>query len=173
MKRTMIVLVLVFSLAMLCVSGITIKGVDNVETLSEENTTEYAATFISITITDSDDDYECRSIYTKEYGDKLAITYMKGDVNIADIDSLKAGQTIFFRIENVWADQFGEMPSFGILSLRTEEREIFSLSSSAKYQEQQFFRVKMTAVGFIPILLLLSIHCVLLLRGINVFKKLP
>ena len=79
---------------------------------------------------------------------------------------------MFFRIENIWLDQFEETRFIHIVSLRTEETEILSLSRYIEHMNQQNFRGKMMAIGAGTIFLLASIHWILRLRGVNIFHKL-
>jgi uncharacterized membrane protein YeiB len=172
MKRKKLTVVsLVFSLIFFigAVTGLIVAS--TTEKISEKNTTEFTATVTSIK-TEGSGTGQFGKIYTEEYGDKLNIFYIKKIVDVDDFSDIQAGQTVFFRIENVWLEQFEEMDFVTIVSLKTAEKEILSLSSYAEYMEHQYFRIRITCIIFIPILLLSSIYCVLLLKGVNVFRRL-
>ena len=140
--------------------------VNNFEKLSEHNTTEYTATVTNIEMKGSGTG-EYGKIYTEEYGE-LYIYYIRNIVDMDDFNNLQAGQTVFFRIENIWLEK---MDFIKIVSLKTAEKEMFSLSSYAEYMEHQYFRASIPGIIIIPICLLAAIHFTLLLKGINIFRR--
>lgn len=169
-RKKLTVVVLVFSiLSFIATVGGSIVA-STVETISEKNTTEYTATVTSVKIEGSGTDKYGR-ICTEEYGDKLLISVSKKLVDMNDFENIQAGQTVFFRIQNVWVESFEEMDFVIIVSLKTEEKEILSLSNYAAYRENQDFKIRMIGIVGAPIFLLISVHCILRLKGINVFRR--
>ena len=88
---------------------------------------------------------------------------------------MQRGQTIFFRVEKIWLKQIIERegwPFIHVIAIRTEEDEIVSLDDYNKQRIEG--RVAPTIAGsvVVSIFLLLSIHCALLLKGINIFRRL-
>jgi hypothetical protein len=71
----------------------------------------------------------------------------------------------------MWIDQFEKMRYIPIVSLRTQEKELVSLSSYNDYMAPQIFMATIAGIAVALIFLLISIHCILLLRGINVFRR--
>lgn len=144
---------------------------NNSEKPSEKNTTEFTATVIYVEMGGTGAE-KYGVIYTEEYSStKLNIFNIKriGDTN--DLQNLQTGQTVFFRINNVWLDQFEEMEFVDIISLRTEEKEIFSLSNYEEYISQQRFAATIVGIVVTLIFLLASIHCAALLKGVNIFRR--
>jgi hypothetical protein len=138
--------------------------------LTEMNTTEFEATVRSIEIYGEGTREYC-IIHSEEYGDKLITYSIRGISDISDFDRFKSGQTVFFRVENIWLNQFEELTVFPIVSIRTENEEIVSLSSYCEYRASSLLEPTIAGIVVILIFLMLSIHCVLLLRGINVFRR--
>ena len=140
------------------------------ERLTEINTTEFTATIENVEIMKAKNGDYC-TVYTEEYGDKLAVHNAESIIDINAFKNLRTGQPIFFRIENVWIDQIESMPFIPIAALKTVEKEIMTLDSRNKYDEN--ILLEMTKIGTIlgAVFLLIVIHCILLLKGINVFSR--
>lgn len=65
----------------------------------------------------------------------------------------------------------GEIGDGSVVSLKTEEREIFSLTDYNQYFYESDLPPKITLSVMALILLFLAVHCALLLRGINIFHR--
>jgi len=146
--------------------------------LTEMNTTEFEAAVRSIEIY-GEGTHERSIIHSEEYGDKLTTYFIREISDISDFTRLESGQTVFFRVENIWLSNFEgkmyipieEMTFIPIVSIRTENEEIVSLSSYCEYMASSLLEPTIAGIVVILIFLMLSIHCVLLLRGINVFRR--
>ncbi|MCL2462317.1 MAG: hypothetical protein FWF44_06585 [Defluviitaleaceae bacterium] len=143
-----------------------------IEPASEENTTELIATVKNVEIREIGDS-EFGEIYTEEYGDGVIAFYsgiLRETISMDDFNSLQTGETIFFRIENV---RLNNLEIFiPVVSLRTAEKEMISLSSYNQDRDSGNPSLRRGGIFFISISLLASIHCVLLLSGVNVFRVL-
>ncbi|MGI6116051.1 hypothetical protein [Luoshenia tenuis] len=141
---------------------------------SEANTTELSATVTGIGIKGEGDHKYC-AIYSQEYGDKLSTYELRGISDISDFTSLQRGQTIFFRVEKIWLKQIIERenwPFIHVIAIRTEEDEIVSLDDYNKQWIEGHVAPTIAGSVVVFIFLLLSIHCALLLKGINIFRRL-
>lgn len=135
----------------------------------EADTTEFSATVSRFEIKGTGDN-KYGILYTNEYGEKLLIR--KEFVNESNLVNLQEGQTIYFRIENNWVDVFYETDFVYIVSLHTDEVEIISLDQYNAAMHSNYNNM-ITAAVFTGILfLLVFVHCVLLIKGYNVFQKL-
>ena len=142
----------------------------NTRNPSEANTTQFTATVRGVEI-DGEGIHEHCIIHSEEYGGKLSTYNIRGISDTTDFNSLKNGQFVFFRVENIWLDQIEEMRFFPIISIRTEEEEIVSLSDYNEYMDDLRFAPTIAGIVVALIFLLASIHCILLLKGINVFRR--
>lgn len=136
---------------------------------TESNTIELNATinYIELIENEKENSY---NIYTEEYHTSLVFsTKIMVDQNY--IDYLQKGQIIIFRFEQVWAEQFNDMQFIYIVTLRTQDKEIITLDSYNKQFEINKANIKITAIVFSIILLLIIIQYILLLNNINIFKK--
>ena len=169
-RKRMIVFALVLSLIFFFGTIGNVITMHNASKLTEMNTTEFTATVRSVEI-DGEGTREYCIIHSYEYGDKL-ITYSIREISdISDFTKLESGETVFFRIENIWLSNFEDMIVFPIISIRTEEDEIVSLSSYNEYKVNSLFATMITAMVVGLVSFISSIHCVLLLRGVNVFRR--
>lgn len=140
------------------------------ESHSEKNTTEFVATVMRVEIV-GEGTYKRCIIHSEEYGDKLDTYNIRGIVDMSNFTSLNSNQTIYFRTKNSWVNQFEEMSFIPIVSLRTEEKEIVSLSSYNEFMAPSLYSATIAGIVVTTIFLLTSIHCVLLLKGFNVFHR--
>lgn len=150
------------------VAGLVVAN--TVEKLSDRNTTQFMATVKNVEIEGSGDD-EYGRIHTEEYGDKLIILNIREIIDMNDYNSLHGGQTVFFRIENIWVDLFKEMSFIHIVSLKTSEKEVVSLNNYNEYLDNQHFLITITSIVLGTFFLLVSVYCILPLKGINIFHK--
>lgn len=102
-RKGLIVVVLVVSLFSFIGSVGSLIVACNIEKISTSKTTEFSAIVTDIKVVGSGAS-KSGKIYTEEYGDKLNIFYIKDVADMDGFSSLKEGQRIFFRIENVWLD---------------------------------------------------------------------
>lgn len=96
---------------------------DNKQT--ENNTTEFVATVAKVNTLEKEGgtDY---NIITNEYPAQLLIN--RSLIKSIDLErAIDIGDTIYFRVENVWAEQMNEISFTSITSLRTENRVFFAL----------------------------------------------
>ena len=165
MNRNIVIATLIVSLTFFLVMGAGLIAENIIKKPSEDNTTEFASTVKSLAV---EGNGQYGIIYVEENEAELII-----DFNIIDIDdfnTLQAGQTIIFRVETIWLKHFEAGEFMHIVSLRTEEEEILSLSRyNEKKDNRPYIMKQLIFLG--PLFLLISIHCILLLKGINVFQK--
>ena len=162
-KRKLIVFSLIlFLIFFFGIIGLLIS-MNSIDKQTEKNTTEFMATVTNVETTDTGKNIYVE-IYTEEYGDILHIsTSVSKKIDMDDINNLQKGQTIIFRIENNMLDQFEKIGFGNIVSLKTSEKEIFSLISYNKYIHDSAFPARIAGIVLISIFLLTSAHCVLLL----------
>ena len=141
-----------------------------VETLSEENTTEFTATVKSVEMK-GEGTHEYGIVYSEEYGDKLSTYSIRGIIDISDLKNIKASQIVFFRVQNIWIGQWEEMSFIPIVSLRTEEKELASFRQYNEHTASSLLLATITASVISLILFLVAMHCTLRLKGINVFRR--
>lgn len=129
---------------------------------SETNTTEFAATV---------KDVEGDILYTKEYGAEL---YLLADSEYIDWDefrSLQSGQNVYFRIENVWLKQFETMDFCHIVSLRTDEKEIFSLDMANKCRGGERKNDDIIGIVFGTAFLAIMVYCIVQFVRLGKLRK--
>ena len=169
-KLTIAILVLSLLFLTVAVSGIFfIPRID--QSVKAEDTTTITATVKSIERMDKRS-IDSFTIHTQEYGDRL---FISDAVALLDRDAftrLKAGDVIQL---SVWKfDPYESDDSFylPVVALRTGDQEIMSLASYNDYQAQSFKSLRMVfMVFFFPIFSHTSVHCILLLKVINVFRR--
>ena len=154
---------------------LSLRGFLTIEGFSYANTTEFMATVTKVKVGE-EDNKEFATILTKEYSSELHFTNIRKIVdkndNINLQNSLQKGQEIFFRIDNKWLEALNDDSFVGIISLRTAEEEILTLSEYDEYMKNQI-NSSFIGIGVSAVLsLLAATHCILLLKGINIFKKL-
>ena len=166
-------IMMIVSILLVVLSGgmIGIVIMINTTEYSEINTTEFTATVRGVEIK-GEDTHTHYIIYSEEYGDKLNTYNIRRIGDISDFDNLKKGQTVFFRMENIWLNQYEDMTFFPIISIRTEEKEIVSLSDYNSEKEALRFAPTIAGVVVALIFLCLSLYCIFLLKGINIFRRL-
>lgn len=170
-KKKITIFILIVSLLFFFGTIGNIIIINTINKLSEKNTTEFTATITKVVTKGTGND-EYGIIYTQEYDDKLNVYNINEITNKKDFTELQSGQTVYFRIENVWLEKFNEINFIHIVSLRTSEKEIFSLSNYNNLMINQ--RTSATIAGIIVciLLFLISVYCTLILNGFNIFKKL-
>lgn len=123
MKKTiMIAIAIIFSISMI----INLINLNNDELLSDSNTMELSATVTRVEILESS--YEKTFvIHTKEYGDKIRLHLKSDFAESDDIANIGKGETIYFRVKNIWAEKLDSLSFFEIVSLKSEKKEIISV----------------------------------------------
>jgi len=169
-RKGLTVFVLVVSLVFLIESIGSLVMIVSSEGISENNTTEFRATVAKIEMPNPRSG-EYGRIHTEEYGTMLTLAEINRIIDIEAFKKLQAGQEVLFRIDNVWLEHFGEMDFVGIVSLKSAEEDIVSFSSYSDYMQQQRHAAIATNAVIAFLLLSAFVHCVLLLRGINVFRR--
>jgi len=91
--------------------------------VTQANTTEFAATLES-----ARGPHVHVVFHSQEHGDLRTSLFMASQ-NFSDSHDFEHGQTVFFRVENREVAHLAEMSFIPIVSLRTQEAEIVSLSS--------------------------------------------
>ena len=140
---------------------------------SKSNTTEFTATVKSVKIVGEGARDYC-VIYSKEYGNKIITDNVREISDISDFTGLKEGQLVFFRVENIWLDQSGkikEMDFIPIVSIRTAEKEIVSLSDYNEYRDNMRLPPTLAAIVVALIFLFISIRCISRLKEAFLFRK--
>jgi len=140
------------------------------ERVSESNTTEFRATIARIEMPNPNTG-ECGIIHTEQYKTMLTLAQIDRIIDMDDFMELEVGQEVFFRIDSAWLGHFEEMNAITIVSLRTDEKEIASLNSYSDLKQKENHMLSVQAMVISLLFLLLSVHCVLLLRGINIFRR--
>ena len=123
MKKIVIGAIVIFFLISTIMNLI---NLNNDELLSDSNTTEFSATVTRIEILESS--YEKTFvIHTKEYGDKIRIHLKTEFTESDDINNIGIGETIHFRVKNIWVENLDSLSFFEIVSLKSEKKEIISV----------------------------------------------
>lgn len=167
-ELTIFVFILSSLLFFVCIAVFTVPSI--FVRPSEGNTTELSATIKEVEIKDTSGS-EHGSIFTEEYDFELLIKF-KAAIDTNDFINLQKGQKVWFRVEHIWLDQLEETPFIYTVSIRTEEKEIISLSSYNEFLDHEIFLIRATGVLLGLILLVIIVHFVLLLKGINIFHSL-
>lgn len=134
---------------------------------TEENTTEFEATISEVDIKNEGEDISIK-IDTEEYGSLLYISpSISEKIDMNSINNLPKGQTIFFRIEDHMIEQFGEVYFCNIVSLRTTETEIISLTSYNTYIHDAAFPTRVAVGVLAGVFLSAFIYCIYRLKKIH------
>ncbi len=132
---------------------------------NEDNTTAYRATVSDVEIISD----QSSLIYIKEYENALLIpdTIMK-QIDVYELEELKNGQSIHFRIANYAVDYVNEVEFLDIVSLSTDEKDIFTLEEYNSYISVAALPAKVLSLAFNALLLVIII---LLLRFVILNKR--
>ena len=163
-RRKAILFVLCFSLLLLIGMTANIFTINSIEEVTETNTTAFMATVSSKTSSDDKATVERNIIYTEEYYDKIRMDSIYKNLDVSDLESILPGQIVYFRIMNAWLDQFEEMDFVYIVSLKTEEKEIVTLSCYNEYREGQNFTATFVCSVIIAISIVSFAYCVITLK---------
>ena len=167
-KKLIMVLLILCMISFFGTIGLLIS-MNSIDKQTEQSTTEFMATVTHVETTYTEKNTYIE-VYTEEYGTMLYIsTTISRKINIDDITNLQNGQKILFRVENNKLDEFEKAEFVNVVSLKTTEKEIFSLSSYNEYIHESVIPARITGIVLITVFALVSAYCVLLLKGINVF----
>jgi len=169
-RKYLTVIVLIVSMIFFFGSIGNVIIMNKTEKLSVVNTTEFTATVKSVGIA-GEGTHEYCIIYSEEYGDKLSTYDIRRITDIGDFSSLKKGETVFFRTNNIWIDKFEEMKFIPVLTIRTEKEDIVSLTRYNEYAAPSLSAATIAGIVVALIFLLTSTYCLLLLKGIHLFRK--
>lgn len=93
---------------------------------TEKNTKERKAAVEEVIITDNKEKPYIK-IYTKEYETSLMIPECMAEYSINDINELKKGDRIVFRVDSFYEKDFYETPFADVVSLSIEGDSVYSL----------------------------------------------
>ena len=101
---------------------------------TENTTTLYSATVKKSPVTSMGGDGIYARIKTEEnISEFVLLPYVNEKINIDDVTDLQSGQKIFFRIRNSEVKRMNKADFINIVSLKTEEKDIFSLDEYNVY----------------------------------------
>lgn len=146
------------------------RNLNSADKQTLQTTYEFTATVTEVTVTNGAEAYV--KIHTEEYGDALRLSSAAAKrMDLTDVCNLHNGQRITFRIENKWLQRFAEADYGEIVALKTEEKEILSLTDYNKYEHESVLPARAAAAISAVVLLLLSLYCFLRLKGTALFAK--
>jgi len=138
----------------------------------EENTRQFSATVDYAAVKEGHEDVRVE-IYVKEYSASLYIDpNVSNNVNVEDFRSLKAGDKISFRIENYNDyDELNNGVFVPIVSLKTLEKDIFTLNDYNTYVSTEMKNAKIASLIMMLVFLGLSVWCAVRLKKAIVAVK--
>lgn len=105
---------------------------------TKDDTVEYTATVSKIEINDTGKDLYIE-IYTKEYDNYFLIpTGVSKHIDAEDINRIESGEEITFRVEKNMVKIMEESEFVDIVSLKTNEKNIYTLSEYNQYYSKGF-----------------------------------
>lgn len=136
-----------------------------VDKQTENITVFYSGTVSKIQVTHTGEDTYVQ-ISTAEYDTSLyLLPIICKNINVDDVSCLQKGQKIFFRIENFKAYQMNEEVEFiNIVSLSTEEKDIFTLDDYNNYIRKSANSARIAAIAVVVLLLLVTVFCAFSIR---------
>lgn len=156
MKKKYAIIILIISAVFLFGTVGILVSMTQIDKKTENNTTYYSATVSKVQVTDTGRGSYIE-IQIEEYKSNLQIsTNVSKNMNIDDIRDLQSGQKIFFRIENVKNNQMYQVEFVNIVSLKTEDKDIFTLDDYNNYIRKSAYPAR-TAGLIIALLLLLAV----------------
>ncbi len=158
MKRnTKLILSVIFSIFFVGVLGVLIS-MNRLDNQTEDNTAEYKATISSIEITEFSKYHQIK-IFTNEYDSYLLTTAdISGEyIDVEKIKSLQRDEDIIFRIEKSKVNQFDNVQFINIVSLKTDDKTIFSLNNYNNYMSISSKPAKIAGVVVAMLLLFASV----------------
>lgn len=153
-SKTLTVVMVICSVLSIGMIGLAIT-VDHVFVQTEDTTALYTATVRNVDITDTGKQIFA-DIYVEEYNAYLGISSnITPNIDMSAVKALDAGETIFFRIEKDETEMWDEVIFLNIVSLQTEEKEIFTLEEYNTCMKNAVKPAKI--VGFVVAVLLLFV----------------
>lgn len=150
-KRICIVAIIIFILS---VSFLAIMSSE--DKFRDEDTVEIEATIKYAEYTENVEKPSLK-IYTEEFSNSLSILW---DINRnIDINDLKPGCKIVFRVRNGVEDILDKEGLVDLISIRTEEKEILSLSEYNEHMSHELRFLRDICTGLAEISLLIMLFC--------------
>ena len=174
-RRKLTIVIFVISLSLALIFSMLCIHVYLYESLSDKNTTLFSATIKEVSILGTSAEDYTGIIDTEEYPSSLMVENIDGLIYSDSFQNLHPGETIYFRVQNYGSplneDYLKTVPFTYIVSLETSESQVLSLERYQTYNKSRWIPT-IKVVSFVCILFLaISIHCALLLKGINVFSR--
>lgn len=152
-KTAKIIMIIAFSLSV--VFFILLISMRNIDRQTENTTTLFAAT-VEKTVINTATDKPHAEIHTVEYGNWFYITQNIGsNINIDDLKTLEKGEKIYFRIENKKTKDINNVIFIDIVSLKTDDKNIFTIEDYNKYMHDAAVAPRIAGI-----VLSLSLFCV-------------
>lgn len=143
--------------------------------LSGNNTTMFSATIKDVSILGTSAEDYTGIIDIEEYPSNLIVPNIDGLIYSDNFQNLHSGETIYYRVQNYGSplneDYLKTVPYTYIVSLETPEFQVLPLERYQTYNKSRWMPTIKTLVLVCILFLAISIHCALLLKGINVFSR--
>ena len=174
-RRKLTIAIFVISLLLALIYSMLCLHVYLYENLSDKNTTMFSATIKDVSILGTSAKDYTGIIDTEEYPSSLIVPNIDGLIYSDNFQNLHSGETIYYRVQNYGSplneDYLKTVPYTYIVSLETPEFQVLSLERYQTYNKSRWIpTIKATSLACI-LFLAISIHCALLLKGINVFSR--
>lgn len=132
---------------------------------SENTTAYYQATIKSVEIVESSD-VKYAQIYTDQYRTVLYITSNIYDsIDKSCLKTLTEGEAIYFRINNEKSKQFNKVEFLDIVSLKTDDAEIFSLDDYNFYVSKSIFPARLLCIVLSAVFLLMFVLLIITIKA--------
>lgn len=149
-KNTNKIAAIIFLLIFIVTTGILIS-MGGIDRQSEDNTVLFTATVKNTEIVDTGEHISAE-IHTEEYKAGLYLSKSICDgMETEDIEALKAGEKISFRVENTKVAQLDQAEFVNITAMKTETKEILSLDDYNRYMRDAAYPAR-TAGGVVTML---------------------
>ena len=146
-----IIIILLCIPAYICTFGLIVMINDD-DKKSETNTDEFEATLTKVNVIESEGEIEV-SIITDEFNALLTVDCPVTE-NVANhFRALKAGKTVYFRIDDVWSEQIDDIQFVSIVALQTDNRDILTLSDYNKMIAPEVNKVRLMIGVFLTLAL--------------------
>lgn len=125
--------------------------------LSEENTTEFSASVIKVEVSEADPSAD---VYINEYEASLFLTSTVCErIKLSDLRDLKAGDEVYFRIEDSKGIYLNTAAFVDVVSLRTESQSFYSIQEYNSWMRDASIPAKISAYGFALLSLFVFLFC--------------
>ena len=150
------ILIFLFTFIFIAMITCTIAA-NEVDKQTTDTTTEFIATVRYVKINNSMQQAE---IYTDEFDAFLFIAPNIGEhINLHDVENLKSGQKICFRIENMYISDMHEAIFLAITELKTDTQDIFTLEKYNEYMYSSANPARITGIVVALISLMTIVIC--------------